>query len=452
MPHADEALRVVLEKFRAAPRSEAFIELAAALLSRGHAAEALRVAEHGLQFSPASADGRCERAAALLALGRPRVAYVELRRALAVAPEHRRGLRLLGQAYKEAGAPARAAELLSRRLGSSELAPTSVAFPAPAVAAPPAPLVQAEAQALPPNFFSSLTVDLGLGSAVPEAPVRRVEITQVIRRKGFTRPPRSASELAAIDGPIVETTQPGQIVESETAEPPPLDSPELAPLFDLADEPLFPDASSFSVRPVVTLDLGVAPRPVEPMGPDHETMVETIGPNDVETVPPWNRPTEDSPPWDSQATSSPPLFAGSMETPASARPTAPAFPSSGFPSSAFPSSAFPSSAFPSSGFPSSGFPSSGFPSSGLPSQAASPSLSSSGLGVATVERARVVEGRIEVVDPEPSQARRLLATLAVLAMVLYLAALALAGLGPLGAWLGLSSQPATGEPKIDAPR
>ena len=78
IPHADEALKSLVSRFKASP-SEAFVELSAALLARGHASEALRVAEHGLQLAPTNVEGRIERAAAQLAMGRPRIAYVELR-------------------------------------------------------------------------------------------------------------------------------------------------------------------------------------------------------------------------------------------------------------------------------------------------------------------------------------------------------------------------------------
>ena len=72
MPHADEALKSLVARFREDPGSSAFTELSAALLARGHASEALRIAEHGLQLQPDSVDGRIERAASLLALGRTR--------------------------------------------------------------------------------------------------------------------------------------------------------------------------------------------------------------------------------------------------------------------------------------------------------------------------------------------------------------------------------------------
>src|SRR5688572_13480802 len=120
MPHADEALKSLVSRFKDAPGSPAFTELAAALLARGHAAEALRIAEHGLQLVPVSVEGRIERAAALLALGRPRVAFVELKRALAINPTNRRAMRLLGKVYVDAGTPGKAAELLAMRLKSGD--------------------------------------------------------------------------------------------------------------------------------------------------------------------------------------------------------------------------------------------------------------------------------------------------------------------------------------------
>lgn len=316
MPHADEALKSLVDRFREAPGSRAFTELAAALLARGHAAEALRVAEHGLQLVPENVDGRVERAAALLALGRPRVAYVELRRALAIDPHHRRGMRLLGKAFVDAGSPTRAAALLARRSFTADLprtdpradpradprtdpraeAPTAPSRggltgdlelerqerrPKPSQSdrgngrspAPPRPPPRdGEWDSIPeiptpslggalPQLFSELTKDLGLGSDGPEAPLRRVEVTQIIRRKAMPRPPRSASELAAIEGPIVDTTQPGDVVEVQnydpglataTREPVPLFGAPAGGLasFTLDDEPLFQEHMPFAVRPV----------------------------------------------------------------------------------------------------------------------------------------------------------------------------------------------------------
>ena len=281
-------------RFKEAPGSPACAELAAALLARGHAAEALRIAEHGLQLVPDNVDSRVERAAALLAMGRPRVAYVELRRALAISKTHRRAGRLLGQAFRDAGHPGRAAKLLARRsIGEEDFAEETK--PAIPVQKPPSAkteriqrskLHKSDADevtesklsgdpksawdvrpkgkgAIPAELFQDLTKDLGLGAAVPEGPPRRVEVTQIIRRKGLPRPPRSASELAAIDGPIVDTTQPGQIVETQQIDPAPATGPrEPAPLFGAAteqlalssfaldDEPLFQEDMPFQVRPV----------------------------------------------------------------------------------------------------------------------------------------------------------------------------------------------------------
>ncbi len=271
IPHADEALKALVVRFKEAPGSSACTELASALLARGHASEALRVAEHGLQLVPDQVDGRVERAAALLALGRPRVAYVELRRALAIDPTHRRGMRLLGKTYRDAGAPGRAAALLAKR----SMDPDYEAPPPPKPAKKKAewrqrPAIDADTTApLPsnagaiPELFSALTKDLGLGAAVPETTApRRVEVTQIIRRKGLMRPPRSASELAEIDGPIVDTTQPGHILESDldelaqevtTREPAPLFSAASSAglnAFALDDEPLFQEDMPFAVRPV----------------------------------------------------------------------------------------------------------------------------------------------------------------------------------------------------------
>jgi hypothetical protein len=320
MPHADEALKSLVARFKEAPASPVFTELAAALLARGHAAEALRIAEHGLQLVPASVDGRIERAAALLALGRPRVAFVELKRALAINPTNRRAMRLLGKVFVDAGTPGKAAELLAQRLKSGDAKnetiepdgeqnePTHVTqspYSAVADREPPPPLpARADTAPLPkrpvredrdaakkpaaksdleldkvpalsqgaaiPDLFSDLTRDLGLSGPEPmERAPSRVEVTQIIRRKPKDPRPRSASELAMIEGPIVDTTQPGQITEitgdffspqaASASEPPPLfdavTSPrlQLTP-FGLDDEPLFQEHMPFAVRPVESLD------------------------------------------------------------------------------------------------------------------------------------------------------------------------------------------------------
>lgn len=97
IPQADEALRVLFLKFKEDPGSSAFEDLADALLARGHAGEARLVAEHGLQLNPTNANGRVHRAAALLAQGHARMAYVELLRALAS-----RGLMALGSGAPDA--------------------------------------------------------------------------------------------------------------------------------------------------------------------------------------------------------------------------------------------------------------------------------------------------------------------------------------------------------------
>lgn len=288
MPQQDEALKALVTRFRESPE-RGFVPLASALLSRGHAAEALRVAEHGLQTKPESVEGRVERAAALLALGRPRVAYVELRRALAIDPAHRRGMRLLGKAYVDSGAPGRAAALLAKRSAMAPIddEPTAIApskgapkadvsdlLPPNGRPAPERPSIRAEslpepepdlppAPAFPgvPDLFSDLTKDLGLGAAIPELS-RRVEVTQIIRRKAMPRPPRSVSELAEIEGPIVDTTQPGELHEVQTEDATPMGhGREPAPLFGdvsgsgfealgLDDEPLFQEHLPFDVRPV----------------------------------------------------------------------------------------------------------------------------------------------------------------------------------------------------------
>lgn len=317
MPHADEALKSLVARFKEAPGSPVFTELAAALLARGHAAEALRIAEHGLQLVPSSVDGRIERAASLLALGRPRVAFVELKRALAINPTNRRAMRLLGKVFVDAGTPGKAAELLAQRFKAGDSKnekleqdgeqnePTHVTQMAYSERDPPPlppprqdtaplpkrpavredreapkkpPVKDLELENLPalsqgaaiPDLFSDLTRDLGLSGPEPaERAPSRVEVTQIIRRKPKDPRPRSPSELAMIEGPIVDTTQPGQITEitgdffspaTATHEPPPLfdavTSPrlQLTP-FGLDDEPLFQEHMPFAVRPVEAGDM-----------------------------------------------------------------------------------------------------------------------------------------------------------------------------------------------------
>ena len=197
MQHADEKLKTLFERFRVAPASNAFVELTSALLARGHVTEALRVAEHGLQLDPRSIPGRTERAAALLALGRPRIAFIEVQRVLAQAPDNAMALRLLGEIYKNAGVPNRAAALLSQRQENSKSKPpSSIRI---------ASLVEEKSSETIPLLFSDLTKDLGLGASLAPDINQPVEITQVIRKRGMIQPPRSGSELTAIEGPIVDT-------------------------------------------------------------------------------------------------------------------------------------------------------------------------------------------------------------------------------------------------------
>jgi hypothetical protein len=247
IPQADEALRVLFLKFKEDPGSSAFEDLADALLARGHAGEARLVAEHGLQLNPTNANGRVHRAAALLAQGHARMAYVELLRALAIEPTNHRGMRLLGRVYVEAGLPERAAQLLAQRhlhnAAPISRAPSTVdARPLveppkkPEVQPPPPPpapspkppaavhravLEKAEPEATPDedisNLFASLTKDLGLGSGEPAIPTR-VEVTQIMRIRRLPRDGHE-DELSSIDGPIVDSTQPGR-VEVESGAPP----------------------------------------------------------------------------------------------------------------------------------------------------------------------------------------------------------------------------------------
>ena len=284
IPHADEALRSLFQRFKEAPGSPAFGDLAEALLARGHAAEALRVAEHGLQLTPDSSDGRVHRAAALLALARPRVAYVELLRALAIDTKHQKALRLLGRVFVEAGAPERAAALLRRRHEAAVLPPRpSSSVESIGVATPP-PLPRPKSKSKPgpkvppaldldtlphdardiPELFASLTHDLGLGPVPNDFAANRVEVTQVIRARLRPRKDDPGDLLSSIDGPIVDTTQPGRIEQSpdraattsgklvRRKRPSSVYDVVTSPEFHIThhDEQLFSEKMPFEVRPV----------------------------------------------------------------------------------------------------------------------------------------------------------------------------------------------------------
>lgn len=308
IPGADETLKAVFARFRAAPESPVFEELAEALLARGHANEALQITEHGLQKIPTHVGGRIQRAAALIALGRTRVAYVELLRALALENDNARAQRLLGRVFVEAGAPDRAAKLLAERHKNRKrtedtrpsdgavaappipdvdqeetrrievpFEPTATApaqvitempegeitdaapIPKPAAApATPSRLVAPEVPADLANLFAELTKDLGLN---PERPISsRVEVTQVIRLR---QQPKPRAHLSSIDGPIVDMTQPGdlEVLSSDDLEP--IETTKTpASLFDvvtsphglggmsLSDEPLFHEDLPFRVDAV----------------------------------------------------------------------------------------------------------------------------------------------------------------------------------------------------------
>jgi hypothetical protein len=260
LAQTDEALRALVQRFKDDPASGAFEDLAEALLARGHAAEALQIAEHGLMMAPAHVGGRIQRAAALLALGRTRVAYVELLRALAIEPANRRGMRLLGKVYVDAGFPERAAALLARR--HEQASPTIDARPLAEQERTdhekplPAENEDTDGEAADiPGLFASLTKDLGLGNAEPIA--TRIEVTQVMRIRRGERD-RGEDELSSIEGPIVDTTQPGKLeLESPEAPQPAgaflfdvVTSPELSGLGAAEDEPLFNEAMPFAVKPV----------------------------------------------------------------------------------------------------------------------------------------------------------------------------------------------------------
>ncbi len=254
IPQQDEALKALIARFRDNPGPGEFTELAVALLARGHSSEALRISEHGIALAPTNVEGRVQRAAALLALGRSRVAYVELQRVLALDPNHRRAMRFLGKVFVEAGAPSRAAALLKSR----SLTPESKNDQPPLDADPSQTEPKSKDDALP-ELLTTLTKDLGLSSNPPAAPLRSVEVTQVIRRKKIPGLPQRQGELATIDEPIVDTTQPGRVYEAILESPAP-GFKEPAPLFGmgglsaetlaLGDEPLFQDPGPASVKPL----------------------------------------------------------------------------------------------------------------------------------------------------------------------------------------------------------
>jgi hypothetical protein len=246
IPHADAVIKSLFDRFKEDPKSAVFGDLAEALLARGHATEALSIAELGLQYTPTSVLGRVLRASALLALARPKVAYLELLRALALDPHHQRALALLGRVYKESGKPAKAAALLAKRSAHAEFqensesaeAVTNVEFLSTTEMSPTGDASSSERTPIP-ELFASLTHDLGLknNAEVPPSDFRparrRVEVTQIIRTKGLVRRQRT-DELSAIDGPIVDTSQPRRIESSPGAGP-----KKPASAFDVATSPEF---------------------------------------------------------------------------------------------------------------------------------------------------------------------------------------------------------------------
>lgn len=236
----DEALKDLVARFRSSPDTPSFDTLAGALLARGHAVEALGVADRGLQTHPEHIEGRLERARALLALDRPRVAYIELCRALAIQPKQPKAMRLLGRAFKEAGAPERAAQLLRERS----------AWARPAPRRPPTD----DFIAAPSMESEALSAQLGLTQPLAPQELRQVEVTQVIRRRIVSS---SRGDLSGIQGPIVDTSQPGVLIGEPLDTPTELYIQPLRPLLDThpslldePDEPLFEDLR-FQVRRVV---------------------------------------------------------------------------------------------------------------------------------------------------------------------------------------------------------
>lgn len=253
----DEALKALVRRFQDDPKAGVFAELGRGLLARGHASEALSVCEHGLQMHPTHLDGRLERASALLALGRPRVAYVELRRALSLVPSHPRAMRLLGQAFKDAGAPERAAELLRKRSDKLSYLTPSREIPRPSGLPGPAPSPELQGLKEPAGAMSSFpfSMDLGLNRPLPPQEQRAIQVTQVIRNRIESQD--DAALTSGIHGPIVDTSHSSLQLDhgDESTRGITLQAPN--PLFEIAssmlddeDEPLFQEDLPFDVRPV----------------------------------------------------------------------------------------------------------------------------------------------------------------------------------------------------------
>ncbi|MBX2810890.1 MAG: tetratricopeptide repeat protein [Myxococcales bacterium] len=191
--NAKELLTSLLVKLSQDP-AKSFVDLAAILTSRGHLMEALRVTEHGLQVVPHSAEGRTERAAALLTLDRPRAAYLELVRALAIEPNHRRALRLMGQVYKETGAPEKAAALLTGRMTDSEVPSTVLVLDNSQYPEKDAEEASQDSMTLISNLANSL--NLSLNETIPN-----IEATQITKQRAPS-PNWRDPEPTIIDHPI----------------------------------------------------------------------------------------------------------------------------------------------------------------------------------------------------------------------------------------------------------
>ncbi|MBI2378051.1 MAG: hypothetical protein HYV07_28880 [Deltaproteobacteria bacterium] len=335
---ADEALKGLFDRFKANQTSELSRELSEALLARGHANEALHVTELGIQAKADDPEIRIQRAAALLALGRPRVAYVELLRALAIEPTHHRGMRLLGRVFVEAGAPERAAKLLARRLAAKAQEPNAdrvrvqVETEGPRPEARPEPRIPVELESQKPKPETPKTDkpktkleppklerpppvnDLLEAATVPEKlaaprvpkmelsidrsadispvsqlfaeltsdlgltpadPVKsRVQVTQVVRTRKRGEED-TARSLSSIDGPIVDRTQPGELeIDRDAPGLPPM-PPAPATLFDVVTSPQF-SISNIDDEPLFNESMPFEVRPVESKLEDNDTIEDAL--------------------------------------------------------------------------------------------------------------------------------------------------------------------------------
>jgi len=221
---ADKALTSLFEKYSSDPSMEMGVRLSKALIARGHAAEALQITDYSLSLEPASTEGRIHRAAALIELSRPKAAFVELQRILAIEPSHGKATRMLGQVYVDLGHPERAAKLLRKRISdlggnsqSQEVQKPTLQEPSTRVQVPSvvskADTAQTVDDSVPVigDLFASLTNDLGLGGFPTDfaSESSNVEVTQVVRARISPKQMGPQTELTSLAGPIVDRSRTG---------------------------------------------------------------------------------------------------------------------------------------------------------------------------------------------------------------------------------------------------